>query len=407
MKHLHIILFGLLLSMPMFSRPFKIIANNDPTISTHTLRSGKLTLGFTDFGGGMINAVIFPEIGDITAVATKKYGRGCQTSIRDEGHGQVYNPTQAGFNETLGTECTLTQTPGKIVVEPRGCALWYGDGKYDFTEWENIGPDFTKTDGGNSDQDGLDETNLVGKQETEVFSEFDFYATYEDYVGKHGIKTACVRHYAEFRFVRSPGHCLNQFSEGTPLFRADKMEEDISVEKPVGIHKATDKDLSAGIMSFFFRNDTIRWRPNYRHLQRVDGTWEVQNRNNSLVEGKQYNKIVIISDSVNIESAKAFGLYCPSSKINLYPIIGVNTVDNSIIYEDARTTLTTIGDYPTVARPAIGVYGIRTYVTGMINPDRLEKGTNETYRAENYILYGTPKEIMDAIKAIDKFENRK
>jgi len=195
MKNVILLIAVYITFTPIYSRPFKIIANNDPTVTTHILKSGELTLGFTDFGRGMINQVILSGVGDMTTESTKKYGRGCQTSLRDEAHGGIYNPTQAGFNETLGTECEVTKTPGKIVIEPRGCALWYGDGRYDFTQWENIGPDYNGKDDGNLDEDGLDESNLPGKQATEVYSEFDYYGTYEDYLSKFGIKTTFVRHY--------------------------------------------------------------------------------------------------------------------------------------------------------------------------------------------------------------------
>ena len=402
--------------MLLYSRPFKIIAKNNPTVTTHTLQSGKLILGFTDFGGGMINQVILPGVGDITAEATKQYGRGCQTSLRDQAHGGVYNPTQAGFNETLGTECELIKTPGKILVKPRGCALWYGDGRYDFTEWENIGADFNLNDKGNTDEDGLDESNLAGKQATEVFSEFDYYGTYEDFLGKFGIKTAVVRHYEEFRFIRPPGHCLNQFREGTKCYNSKGIDSDISVKYPAGVFKGTDKDINNAIISFIFRNDTTKWYPKYRHLQRNNGEWiiqsrvikqeektfEAQSKNNAINDVELYKKIIIISDSANINAGNALGFYYPNSEINKFCIVGARDKDESIIYKDARTNAVITIDVPFVARPPFAQYGFRTMIKGLINKTRLPSGTHEKYRSEYYVLYGTPKKIMDAIKEIDR-----
>ena len=190
------------------AKPFQIIAPSDPRVTTHRLRSGDLVIGLTDNGGGVINEVNIPGLGDIMDKATDMYGRAGQVAIRDDSHGGRYNPTQAGFWETLGTQCQITHTEDKLVVEPRGMALWHGDRKYDFAEWENIGPDPYPEDNGHGDLDGLDERDLPGKQATEVYSEFDYYGIYENVMGQHGITTPAVYHYFEIRFIRPPGPCL-------------------------------------------------------------------------------------------------------------------------------------------------------------------------------------------------------
>jgi len=69
----------------------------------------------------------------------------------------------------------------KLILPARPVALWYGDGKWDFCQWENIGADPYQNDNGFGDVDELDETNLPGKQNTEVKSEFDYYGIYHDY----------------------------------------------------------------------------------------------------------------------------------------------------------------------------------------------------------------------------------
>jgi len=84
-----------------------IIVPSDPSVTTDTLRSGELVLGINSNGGGVINYLYLPGTGNIFGPQSVKYGRSGQSAMRDALHGGRYNPTQAGFNETLGTPCTV------------------------------------------------------------------------------------------------------------------------------------------------------------------------------------------------------------------------------------------------------------------------------------------------------------
>jgi len=46
-----------LASVPIFAKPFKIIAQSDPKITTHEISSGEYIIGVTENGGGVINKV--------------------------------------------------------------------------------------------------------------------------------------------------------------------------------------------------------------------------------------------------------------------------------------------------------------------------------------------------------------
>ena len=258
-----IFLFNFQLS---FAQEFEIISHSDNRITTHKLKSGPsgFEIGITSNGGGVINFVNFPGIGDIMKLASDRYGRAGQLAFRDTSHGGSYNPTQAGYNEDIGTKCKVIKEGDKLIIPQRGMALWFGDNRNDFTHWENIGSDSKDSDGGNSDTDGLDESNLEGKQETEVFSEFDYYGTYEDVYGQNDISVGSIRHYFEVSFIREPGHCLNQFREGTPLFNGNALRNDISKKFPVGKHPGTDKDMNGVTAVWSLRNDVARW--DYNHV---------------------------------------------------------------------------------------------------------------------------------------------
>lgn len=387
----------------LLGKPFKIIAPSDPRITTHQLKSGDLVIGLTDNGGGVINELSIPGLGDIMDNATDMYGRAGQVAIRDDSHGGRYNPTQAGFWETLGTQCEITQTDDKLIVEPRGMALWHGDRKYDFTEWENVGPDPYSKDKGHGDLDGLDEGELVGKQATEVFSEFDYYGIYENVMGRHGITTPVVYHYFELRFIRPPGHCLNQFRVGTPLWDAKAVRKDISINQPEGTYAGTDKDLNGMIAVWSLRHDKRKWQYKFVYFKKPDGTWGVEDSHGPVVKRIREESdatALIIADSSNPSDGIALGLFRPRSDVNLNTIVGVNETTGKIVYKDNRTEemslLFNLNRTPTMTK-----YGFFGRFTGMINRSRLEPSVYEAFRSEFYILQGTPREIMKAVKKLE------
>ena len=407
MQKFKIVLVIIILGETLYAKPFRIIAPSNPRITTHQLKSGDLTIGLTDNGGGVINQVIIPELGDIMDKATDMYGRAGQVAIRDASHGGRYNPTQAGFYETLGTQCQITKLDRSLVVEPRGMALWHGDGQYDFTQWENIGRDPYGNDGGRGDEDGLDEAELPGKQETEFYSEFDYYGLYEDYMGRHGIVTPAIRHYFEIRFVRPPGHTLKQFRRGTRLLDESAIKEDISRNAPKGVHTGTDKDLNGMRAVWSLRHDIGKWRYKYAYYKKSDGSWGVESSTDGIQKTISENgdaTAFIIADSNKPVKGLALGLYRPETDINLNTIVGINEKSGKIVYKDNRTE--TISILINQKRtPVMSKYGFDGNFSGMINRTRLQPGVYEAFRSEFYILSGTPQEIMEAIRILDDEQN--
>lgn len=385
------------------AKPFKIIEKSDPTITTHELSSGEYVLGITENGGGVINKIFIPGLGDIMGKETDKYGRAGQVAIRDASHGGRFNPTQAGFFETLGTQCEIIKTDDKLIVSPRPMALWHGDGEYDFTQWENIGPDPYNNDNGNSDIDGLDESNLVGKQETEVTSEFDYYGVYENVKGKYGITTAAFRHYFEIRLSREPGHAVEQFRPGTKLFNESALRADISVKQPQGKHPAKYYDLSGFTALWSLRHDLALWTHKYVYYRDTNKKWKTSDANIDL--GAQTDStVMILANSNDPTKGIALGLFRPSTDINYNYIIGRNDITNQIVHKDNRYQLPAEGskiNYSYKRAPTMSKYGFSTRGSGIINRIGLPQNVYESYRAEFYILFGTPQEIMEAVKAIE------
>ena len=394
---------------PVTARPFEIIMASNRRATTHQLSSGELTIGVTDYGGGSINQILMPGLSDIMDEQTDRYGRMGQMAVRDSAHGGRYNPTQAGFYETLGTACEITTEPGRLILEPRGLALWHGDGQYDFTEWENIGEDPYRSDGGNTDIDGLDEADLAvvingvtyTKQEAEVYSEYDFYGTYEDVRGKWGIEIPAIHHYAEVRFIREPGHCVNQHRAGTKLWNAAAVQGDISVDQPAGVFAASDKEMSNPIRAWRLRHDTKIWDPPYRYLALTSGAWTLQSRASGINRDNPFRTALILADSSDPQRGRAIGLYRPETEVNAFPVIGVNETTGEVVYRDARQNLQKVVDDPDVAVGKMSTYGFTSRIRGLIARNRLPADVYESWREEYIMFYGTPQQIMDAIDAYE------
>lgn len=399
-------LLGALFNMGL-SYGQNVIAVSDPSITTDTLTSGNLTIGINRNGGGVINFLEIPGVGNIFGPQSVLYGRSGQSAMRDGMHSGRYNPTQAGFNETLGTPCTLEKSENAILVPGRPLALWYGDCEWDFTEWENIGPDPTcYDDGGNSDVDELDESNLEGKQNTEVKSEFDYFGLYHNYKNTGDIDISCVRHYFEYRYVREPGHCINQFRPGLDIFNAEAINPDISRAYPAGTHTAEPFDMSNFILSWHLRNDVVNWDPEYQFILNADGSWLIQDREVYVKETLDSNgevvvpRLLIISDSNNPDTQNALGFYMPNSEFNAFETIGVDENTGLIDYKDKRIKSIRIWDQPRRI-PTMAVYGFKTETRGILNRTRLPQNIYEAYRFDMFILMGSPNEILGTIHKIE------
>ena len=283
-------------------------------------------------------------------------------------------------------------------------------GKYWYDPYDEVirrsGPE------GASDEDGLDEENLAvyindtvyTKQEAEVFSEFDYYGTYENMMGKYGIKTSAIRHYFEYRFIRPAGHCMNQFRAGSLVWNPGSVINNIATKYPVGTYNSTDKDMSGMIVENKLRNNVSLWNPPYIWTRFTNGTWVSSARipgslSNSLTQDP---KVLIVSETNIATSGRAMGVYHPNSEINNYQIIGVKKTDGSIYYTDKRPSATNALNWiDSFNQYLMNNIGWNSTITGMINPARLPSGIYEAYREESYIFYGTPQDIMNAVAAFE------
>ncbi|SFB96202.1 Por secretion system C-terminal sorting domain-containing protein [Algibacter lectus] len=427
MKKVSVVIILLFIGDFGYAQDFKIINNNldKRRDITHSINANGFIIGINSFGGGYITGITIPGLGNIMGVQAQKYGRGGQSSIRDLGRGGQYNPTQAGFSDNSGTECIITTvSSSKLVIPSRGCALYNGDGHFDFTQWENITPDHPNiVDGGNTDQDGLNESSLsvtidgqvFTNQSAEVHSDFDFYGEYEDYTTIAGVSAPAIRHYFEYRFVRSstePKAAMKQFNEVALKvvgeWNDDKFLADISVVNPVGIYPGDIDNLNSISLSWSIRSDVAIWDPGYRYKQTQAGVWEVEERtrvNREYIEDYKLN--FIIADSNDENTGKALGFYLPNSEINTNNIVGINESDNTIAYTDNRTSSSFFNDQPR-RTPTMAWIGFRSELNGLINRSKLTgayDGIYEKVRQEVIMVQGTPAQIKTAFAQLDSYYN--
>ena len=383
--------------------PFAIAVAGDlkaADVTTHEISSGAAVLGVSDKGGGYINKLVIPGIGDVIGLQAARYGRGGQVTLRDVLHGLRYNPTQAGFTDRAGTHVEVVLAAGEIRLPLRPVALWHGDRQYDFIEWENLAADPYTNDGGRSDLDKIDESSLPGKQADEITSEFDFVGSYSSAYDGRKVKIPAFRFQYEFRYARKPRAIL-QFGRDTPIYDPAGAVADISVQSPPGVHPATPTTLSKLIMSSTLRGDKAVWDPNIIFTVDKDRRLvasESKRDTREAVSSGGY-PLVILSRSKDPGVGPALGFFHPANPVNVANVVGRSAADHTLKYEDRRATRSELlGNLSRTGE--MWLMGMRVHSTGLLSTLEAPSGTYEAVRGESFILIGTPREILEAATAL-------
>ncbi len=447
----------LLASMSAYSQIVEFSDPHNPNKSTHILEVGNLKLGVSSKAGGAIVGIQIPGpsggVIDIMQNKSETYGRLTQSSIRDKSHNNVYNPTQSGSDEEWGTPCSIVRNTSlnTLDVMPHRLALWYGDGKYDFVQKQDLyAIDYYKRAGINNggDADFLTESGLT--QADELASEFTYTGSYEDYRAKLGVDSPVVLHHMEYAFNYNPNNtsALKQFATSTAaqprvvrkdpvtpgqfnVFDPNFIIPDISVAQPSSgvegttIHRGTDKDMNNMIAKWIMRwDETTNFNPKYRYVQTSAGVWNTAGQDrwpngfNGTAQGFNYNTsdgyraALILSDASNKSlGGRSIGLYRPANSIsNSNSVYGRFVSNDGISYRDDRTQSINILDNPDSFNIGMTAAGFTENLRGMLNKTRLV-GLNgntandryETYANDYFILYGTVQNIMEAIVQIDAY----
>lgn len=411
-----------------------IVEKSDPKVSTHWLKIGKITFGFSDKGGGYLN---YCDLGDGKNICSPYYGRGWQHAIRDFYHSHRYNPTQAGFRDFEGARVTVQSSQDKVTIPKYNLPL-FSDPTFDFVEHEELideSPKYVQR-GKNTDNDGIKEDNATG--DDEIRSEWDFSGIFENASTMTPNKIPALRHRFYYAYVRQPASVLQfgakaKLDDGQPVLKKKYQLQDIS---PLlrGKQTATENDLSYGQFTFGIRMLTkvrdfgVPWwvekgklvratqkygadSPAWRRGKYKGGRWVVykdrlpgqKNTSGQVVRerlgGKQVEMgLMMLSDGTDENKSIAIGLYVPlKSPINRAPFVGIDRKSLKIKYKENRNM-----QYFFQGGQRVPVqYNLveRVWFTGMLAPT---SKVFEAYYHDSFLLFGTPREIFTAVRHLEK-----
>jgi len=393
-----------------------IVQPSDPCTVTHKFKIGEITIGVSDLGGGYLNYV---DPGDGKNIVSANYGRGWQGSVRDQLHSGRYNPTQAGFLDGVGAPVEVIAT-GHAIKIPKFNLPLFGDPVFDFTEHEDLAPDFKGyKDNGNSDADGIEESNLT--QDDEVRSEFDFEGVYEDATGLAGGKIPVLRFYSLYTYARPPG-AIRQFgkkahlSDGKAVINETVRARDVSPAMP-GNQPATDEDLSGVIFTAYgtrilsdsgytvpmwYENNAWQSLPELESGRgkemefRLPGPAEAGKSPSVTME----SEFLVLAKGSDPATSPAIALYSPSSEINTNQILGIDKTSGRVVYKEDRRTQGKIL-FSRVIPAQVDIRN-RYFLTGMLAPGHGKPNVLEALQNETFVLFGTPDQILEAIGTLKK-----
>jgi len=407
-----------------------IAKKSDPKVVTHKIQSGPVTIGFSDQGGGYLN---FCDVGDGRNIVSPNYGRGWQGSIRDGLHSGRYNPTQAGFTDQCGSPAHCRVENNRFIIDKYNMAL-YGDPVFDFTEHEDLAPDYRGyKDNNNCDTDGIDESGLT--QDDELRSDFDFAGVYEDVSPLTGNGIPAFRHRFYYAYAREPKAML-QFGKQArllndkPVLVEDNRITDVSPVALPGDQTPTDTDLSLITFSAyglrFLKTPELdiaaaMWPEN--------GKWSVQERKETggtsiRLLGNQYPDLktttgrdphadygkqgaadiplILFANGTDPGSSRGVGLFVPNTPQNVKQTVGLDRKTGKLLYSEDRR-LQSWFTFGWARGPQIIVVA-RSTLTGTLAPGRAMPDAIEALYQEVYLLYGSPSEILNAAQHIEQSE---
>jgi hypothetical protein len=390
-----------------------IIEISDPALVTHKLKIQGITIGFSDKGGGYLN---YLDMGDGINIVSTGYGRGWQGSVRDQLHRGRYNPTQAGFRDNAGVPVKLIVEDKKLII-PRFNVPLFGDPVFDFTEHEDLAPDYRRyPDNGNRDTDGIDEAERT--QDDELRSEFDFEGVYEDASKLCDQKLPVLRFYSRYIYTRPP-NAIRQFGkkarkkDGRAVLNENARLADISNRMP-GKQTASDDDLSKVVFTPY--GIRLKTKAGYNvPMWFSGGKWKSLKSEQIRGRGKEKvfllapttqakwkdtelldSQLLVLAKADNPNKSPAIGFYSPQrSLMNQKPILGLDGKSENILYREDRR-MRSVMMFSHVIPSQIGIRS-RIFLTGLLAPEHGDPNAIEALQQESYILFGTPGEILECV----------
>lgn len=397
------------------------------------------SFGVSHFGGGYGSNLKLTSTGN--NILGAGFGAGWVSALRSNMHSTGdYNPTQAGAADHMGAPTTLTKSTNSlggdvITIAPVATPLFMLETQtYDWQQNEPIkntdGTTFGDkvfNDGGNSDEDGLDETHL--QPEDELRSEMNFTGLWEDVTGMTTTGNSILRHYARWEYKRNPDAIL-QFNAANNGIDETWRVDDLSPLSYEGTQTPSNIDLSFLLNTYSIRllkdqgYKYFMWKENgvwqsvlaqnnvFYHLGVVGTDTETDPAMNAEARGDVPVKlanlgvnadgnVMIISKSAGANSADAIGLYFPwDSDVNYSEVMGLarDGSSNTPLFSENRN----INSYYSVSLRTnkwMTIF-LRMWHLGLRAPDHDDANVYETLQNEYYHIIGTPNEIFSTAEEL-------
>ena len=349
-----------------------------------------------------------------------------------------------------------------MFVEPFTLPI-YSNSLADWVENEDLVPDNFFDDGGDTDDDQIDESSLT--QKDEVTSEWVYSGFYEDASDWVTPDVAIVRHMAQadYRFLPD---AIYQFGEQALMADGqtsvinpkgadwlDIAPDDSAPAELQGPQIAAHDDYGTSIYTYIGR---ARYSEGYHTMLWIDdqGQWQeemvtecnnpasvqlyedqhlelFEGNPNSLLGGNpadfsgMTDRPLIIRSTGGLDeldTALAVGAYLPRTSFNINQTVGVETATGEIVYaQDRRVRTLLIGnrracgadpgvsDTKVMGVPGDEVivendhtsFGVRVFSLGVLSPDKGVSGVHERMRLEVYLFTGTPSDIRTAVEELE------
>jgi hypothetical protein len=354
---------------------------------------------------------------------------------------------------------------GRVYIAPFRMPI-FSNGKYDWVENEDICPDPYDDDRDTTDNDGIDESGL--SQLDEVQSEWTYSGYYEDISDRVRAEVGAIRHVYQTEYRHAPDAIL-QFGESgvmdnrkppvdTRAIWLDLAPDEGAPESLQGPQVATLEDYATPVFGYSGR---VRWSFGYNNVLWVDseGQWQEdqvlecnkkilvqygEDQHADLYDGDLTDLLgsnpsrqtdlplmLLSAGGVDeVDTAEAVGVYMPENRCNTNQVVGIDPDTGEQIYaQDRRARVVFSANHracktgtsnetrlvwedPEGIEPDVYIendqtnIAIRSYLTGMLNPENAPEGVIERMRLDVTLLLGTPTEILAAVAQLEDARSR-
>jgi hypothetical protein len=108
---------------------------------------------------------------------------------------------------------------------------------------------------------------------------------------------------------------------------------------------------------------------------------------------------LILTKGTNPATSYGFALYVPMTEVNKKCVVGLNKTNAAVAYRENR--LTDCNIFFNSNEPLQVSIRARYFLNGLLNPEHGLPGVYEALESDQYVLYGTPNQILAAVQTLE------